>query len=95
LFAADDTSLGYRAFAWTPEDGAVDLGALVLGGLTAAGWDRLEWAIRANGLAQIVGSGRLQSGGNLAYLLVAIPEPGTGPLVSIGLLELVARRRRD
>ena len=32
LFAEDDTSLGYRAFAWTPDDGAFDLGALVLGG---------------------------------------------------------------
>jgi hypothetical protein len=94
LFAEDDTSLGYRAFAWTPDDGALDLGALVAGGLDAEGWHHLESAIRANGLAQIVGSGSLQSGGTLAYLLVAIPEPGTGLLLSVGLLVLVARCRR-
>jgi hypothetical protein len=94
MFAANDTSLGDRAFVWTPDTGAVDLGALVLGGLSEAGWSALASAIRANGLAEIIGSGDLQSGGTLAYLLVAVPEPGTGLIVSAGLLGLAARRRR-
>ena len=94
LFAADDTSLGDRAFAWTPDDGAFDLGALVVGGLPAAGWDALASAIRANGLTQILGSGVLEGGGTLAYLLVAVPEPGTGLLVAVGIAVLTAQRRR-
>jgi len=94
LFAEDDTSLGDRAFAWTPDDGAFDLGALVLGGLPAAGWDALASAIRANGLAQILGSGMLANGGTLAYLLVEAPEPGTGLLLAIGIVVLTAQRKR-
>ncbi len=93
LFDAADANLGGRAFAWTPESGAVDLGALVAGGLSAAGWSALYGAIRENGLDQIVGGGILPTGGWLAYLLVPIPEPGTGVLVALGLLGFAARPR--
>jgi hypothetical protein len=94
LFDAEDADLGSRAFAWTPEDGAVDLGSLVAGGLTAEGWSYLASAIRANGLDQILGQGRLLTGGDLAYLLVPVPEPGTGWLVAAALLGLAQRGRR-
>jgi hypothetical protein len=94
FFDTDDNYLGYRAFAWTPDDGAVDLGALVAGGLTAEGWDRLASAVRANGLGMIIGQGNLLSGGEIGYLLVPVPEPGTGLLVTAGLLGLAMRRKR-
>jgi hypothetical protein len=89
LYAPDDSYLGERAFAWTPEDGALDLGGLVAGGLDAAGWSHLASALRANGLGQIIGSGRLTptDSWGFAYLLLPVPEPGAALLLvaSLGL----------
>ena len=94
LYGADDSGLGLRAFAWTLDDGAVGLGGLVTGGLTAEGWSYLGDAIRVNGLQQIIGHGRLTTGGDLAYLLVAVPEPGASCLGALALVVLVRRTRR-
>lgn len=82
------------AFAWTSEDGLVDLGSLVAGDLTDAGWRALTSAIQTNGLDQIIGRGRLASGGDLAYLLAPIPEPGTLPMLALGLAGLARTRIR-
>jgi hypothetical protein len=94
LYAADDSYLGERAFAWTLGDGALDLGALVAGDLTAAGWSHLATAFRANGLGQILGSGRLSptDSWGMAYLLTPVPEPGTALLLAAFVL--VAWRSR-
>lgn len=94
LFDALDNDLGFRAFSFTTADGLHDLGALVDGGLAANGWDSLANAIRANGLGQILGSGKLtsQSGGQMAYLLTPIiPEPPAFLLVVLNLLFAAAR----
>jgi hypothetical protein len=88
LFDALDNSLGNRAFYFTIADGLHDLGALVDGGLAANGWDRLASVIRANGLGQILGHGKLTSqSGQMAYLLtLAVPEPSTPALANFGIL---------
>jgi hypothetical protein len=95
LFDDLDNTLGGRAFAWTQSDGAVDLGALVQGGLGAAGWSYLADAIRANGLDQIIGYGQLTNGSDLPYLLRVVPEPGTSLLVALGLGGMAFARRRS
>jgi hypothetical protein len=83
-----------HAFAWTLGDGVADLGSLVAGGLGAAGWDRLASAIRAGGLGQLLGRGQLANGSDLAYALAPLPEPGTLPLLGVGLGALVFARPR-
>lgn len=93
LYGAGDSDLGMRAFAWTLDDGPVDLGGLVAGGLTAEGWSYLGHAIGVNGLQQIIGGGRLATGGDLAYLLVAVPEPGASCLGALALVVLARRTR--
>jgi len=95
FYDAGGSDLGLRAFAWTPEEGAVDLGSLAGDGLAAEGWSYLASAIHADGLGRIIGAGRLATGGDLAYLLnpVAIPEPGSHLLAMLGLLGISARAR--
>lgn len=98
----DDTgySLGSRAFSFSIEDGAQDLGALVHGGLDDAGWALLAGASRANDLGQIIGYGLLEGGsGQISYILTPmspVPLPGAVWLLGSGLLGLVgvARRRK-
>jgi hypothetical protein len=94
LFDALDNSLGARAFAWTASDGAVDLGALVSGGLSAAGWSQLVEATGANGLGQIVGRGIRADDSYLTYLLAPVPEPGTLVLFAVSLSGLALAGRR-
>jgi formylglycine-generating enzyme required for sulfatase activity len=84
-----------RAFYFTVADGLHDLGALVDGGLSTNGWASLASALRANGLGQILGHGRLTSpSASMAYLLTPVPEPSTIVLAAAGLGLLFARRRR-
>ena len=98
LFDIDDTSLGFRAFAFTLDDGAIDLGSLVEGGLDAAGWDSLGGTTEANSLGQIVGFGSLTGGlGSMSYILTpvsAVPVPAAVWLFGSGLLGLVGVARR-
>jgi hypothetical protein len=91
LFDAFDTNLGNRAFYFTIADGMHDLGALVDGGLTDNGWDYLANALRANGLGQILGSGKLtsQSGGQMVFLLTPV-VPESSSVALTGLATLVA-----
>jgi len=95
LFDTLDNNLGDRAFYFTIADGLHDLGSLVDGGLTANGWDYLAGAIRAGGLGQILGHGKLtsQSGSAMAYLLTPVPEPSALLLAALGAVGLLARRR--
>jgi hypothetical protein len=85
------------AFAFTIADGFHDLGSLVDGGLGDNGWEYLAHAIRANGLGQILGHGKLrsESGGQLAYLLTpVVPEPSSIVLGALTFLTLLQRRRK-
>lgn len=86
-FYDTDGTFRRHAFVWTPDDGAVDLGVLVDGGISREGWDALVLAIRANGLPEILGQGRL-AGNEIAYLLAPVPEPGAIALLLVGLLVL-------
>lgn len=87
-FETDD-DLGTRhAFVWTPEDGAMDLGALIDGGIEPGGWSSLGTVLQANGLPEILGWG-VQDGDRIAYLLAPVPEPGAVALTVLGLLVLV------
>jgi hypothetical protein len=94
LYDTDDTLIGVRAFAFSVDDGAFDLGSLVEGGLDAAGWALLSDAIEGNNPGQILGVGTLNDGmtGSISYLLTpvsAVPLPATVWLFASGLLVLV------
>ena len=96
LFDALDNNLGDRAFYFTIADGLHDLGSLVEGGLAANGWDYLANAMRANGLGQILGNGKLtsQSAGQMAYLLTpVVPEPSAFALTTLAVAGLLLQRR--
>ena len=100
LFATDDSSLGKRAIYFSPDDGWLELGSLVDGGLSTAGWSYLADAIYANGADQIIGAGLLDgmTDGQMTYLLTAqvVPVPGAVWLFGSGLLCLlgIARRKK-
>jgi hypothetical protein len=98
LFDTDDSLLGNRAIYFSPDDGWLELGSLVDGGLTAAGWDYLADAILANGADQIIGAGLLDgmTDGQMTYLMTpqAVPVPGAVWLFGSGLLGLIGIARR-
>nr|WP_316642684.1 PEP-CTERM sorting domain-containing protein [uncultured Roseateles sp.] len=72
----------------------LDLNTAVAGGLGSFAY--LESATALNDAGQIVGYGRLANGSTRAFLLTPVPEPETYALMlaGLGLLSLVARRRR-
>ncbi len=79
-------SLGYRVFSFTVADGWNDLGSLVNGGLSAAGWDYLANVYDANGAGQIIGQGVLAGmSDQTPYLLTPVPEPETWAMLLVGL----------
>jgi hypothetical protein len=57
------------AFLWTEAAGFHDLGDLVQGGLTAAGWTNLADAFGANGGSYIIGDGTLSNGSGMTFEL--------------------------
>lgn len=103
LFDASDALLGNRAIYFSPDDGWLELGSLVDGGLAPGGWDYLADAILANGVNQVIGAGLLNgmTGGQMTYLLtpqaVPVPVPGAVWLLGSGLLGLagVSRRKKS
>ncbi|MDP9175105.1 MAG: DUF3466 family protein [Planctomycetota bacterium] len=103
------TDEGLRAFYWSLSNGFYDLGSLVSGGLTAAGWQDLALVdvssvpgalgTAGDGSPQYiagVGSINGQYGNGTEYLLSAsVPEPRMPSLVLIAGLGLLAKRRRE
>jgi len=59
-----------------------------------SGWT-LDTANAINDSGQIVGSGINPSGIGGAYLLTPVPEPASAGLISVGMMVLLARRRRS
>ena len=96
FYDTGDDFLGLRAFAFTVDDGVIDLGGLVDGGLNAAGWDTLASAYNANELGQILGYGILSDmpRGEIGYLLTAVPIPAAVWLFGSGLLGMIGIARR-
>jgi hypothetical protein len=83
----DGTVLGYYwvngvfgaadAFLWTESTGFRDLGSLVKGGLTAAGWANLTEASLADGSRHIYGDGAVLGGsGSQTFELTSMTVPG-------------------
>jgi hypothetical protein len=97
LFDGLNHDLGLHAFYFTIADGLRDLGSLINVGLAANGWQSLAEAIRANDQGRILGHGKLtsQSGGQMAYLLMSVPEPSTLYLATYGATGWLSRRRRQ
>ncbi len=101
-YDAAGASQGNRVFAWSSSDGFSDLGGLVSGGLSAAGWDRLSNLTFQQGSAAggypmyLAGSGRLigETADGSLYLATAVPAPATGGLLALGLAVAAKRRRR-
>src|SRR6185503_13275546 len=93
-----------RAFLWSEDGGMRDLGALVNGGLDAAGWQSLASAYAVTDPSQdppatILGAGRLtgQTYAWTSYLLNAsapTPEPASLALLAIGGVAVMRHRRR-
>jgi hypothetical protein len=82
-------------FRWSETGGLIELGALVDGGIAAAGLANLVSFEGPNAQGQIAGyGGSLGGSGQTAFLLtpVSIPEPGTVSLVALGALGLLGRR---
>lgn len=99
-YDAAGASLGNRAFVWSSADGYSDLGGLVGGGLSAAGWNRLSTlsfqngALDASGYPKyLAGTGRL-IGETADGSLYIVPAPSSAGLLALGLLAAGKRRRR-
>jgi hypothetical protein len=92
---------GDFAFEWSEFGGMQDLGSLVNGGLTAAGWQALiesDFGVGSNpdgSLTYIVGYGGLlnSSGGTAVYVLTAdVPEPASTCLLFAASIVVSLRR---
>jgi hypothetical protein len=100
LFDTNSVSLGNRAFSFTVEDGFIDLGSLVVGGLNDAGWKLLADAIYSTGTGAIIGDGLLtdmtNTGSQVAYILTphTVPVPSAIWLFGSGLVGLFGMSRR-
>ena len=87
-----------RAFAFSVEDGAFDLGKLLDSGLDTAGWSSLASAYSANDSGLIVGDGLLNDAisGQTAFLLKpvsAVPLPASVWMFVSGFLGLISVAR--
>jgi hypothetical protein len=101
----DGTVLGYYdlngntstqdAFLWTETGGFDDLGTLVQGGLTSAGWARLTAAVERNDTFDIAGTGMaLGASGQQAFLLTPVPEPTSMALMALATACTFGHRRQ-
>lgn len=88
-----DTAVGSRAFAWLPEIGGFDLGDYIGG----AQFSSLTDVTAANLANYIAGIGEpLDNQGQAVFAATVVPEPGTLPLVllGIGIAALAVRKFR-
>lgn len=90
---------GNRAFLWDynqdPDNRFHDLGEMVEGGLSTAGWAALTHAIEMSELGHILGIGTLAGdGSSMPFLMTPVPEPTGLALLALGGLALLPRRRR-
>jgi hypothetical protein len=91
-----------NAFYWSASSGFTDLGALVNGGLSAAGWQMLQniygpVGSDLNGYPQfIVGEGQINgdsTGTDVYFLSAVVPEPASLSILAVAPLALLIRRR--
>lgn len=84
------------AFRWTPSGGFVDLGTLVAGGLSNAGWQNLSFASGQDTAGQILGVGTTGNGAHAVFIMTptAVPEPAMLSLLPLAALALPRRSRR-
>jgi hypothetical protein len=97
------TNIGDRAFWWSETAGFHDLGTLVNGGLSVAGWSDLANAMFSVGQASsgsstyIVGSGVFLNNGmpddGIYELAVNVPEPAISAIVLVAVWPVLLRRR--
>lgn len=91
------TDIGDYAFMYRPDFGFTDLGALVDGGLTDAGWIALQ-SVQFEVSEILIGRGSYigQSSSNPAayFAMQRIPTPGTAMAMMLGLGLARGRRRR-
>jgi hypothetical protein len=101
------TNLGRRAFWWSKQAGFYDLGSLVNGGLSANGFDALDYLTSAGGAGPGgspaiingwgLGPGQVPDNSTLFQLQAQTPEPAAASLACSGgvvLLTLLSRRGR-
>ncbi len=81
-----------RAFVYRPDLGMTDLGVLVDGGLTLAGWRTLQNPIFYDALSTIVGYGYVD-GQTSGQSVFAMTVPAPGATLLLGLSGLLAWRR--
>ncbi len=95
-YAAGTATYVQHAFRWSEAAGFVDLGTLVPGGLTAAGWSALADATAINAGGQIVGSGPALGTATpyQPFVLTPTPEPAAVALLPVAAALLLGRRRR-
>ena len=95
LFDATGVDLGFRAFYFSIDDGMVELGSMVDGGLSNNGWSSLASVIRVHGTDYILGQGTTAIGtGFSPYLLTAVPEPSSMTVLLMIGFAILCRRRR-
>ncbi len=82
-----------RAFAFRPDLGFVDLGALVQGGLSESGWSTLREPLYADALRTIVGYGLVEGQTSGQSIFVMVPGPAGTAMFLISLLTAPRRRR--
>ncbi|MBX3362220.1 MAG: hypothetical protein KF912_07120 [Phycisphaeraceae bacterium] len=92
---AGDGLVSRNGFIWSVSEGFADLGSLVEGGLSAAGWESLGEVVSASEYRMIVGFGDvIGTSGTAAFALTMGTIPAPSALLFMGAGVLAHGRRR-